>query len=149
MLTVTYAQAREDIRNLGTGLIALDARDHKVAIVGESSYYWVISYFALMSVGAVTVPVDKELPAEDMLGIFNAADCSMILYSPAAEEKIMSVKDKVPTLKTLVCMGETEAEGVALIDHVMADGAKRFEEGDHSYYSYEIDPDRLASIVFT
>jgi long-chain acyl-CoA synthetase len=149
MITVTYAQAREDIRNLGTGLIALDARDHKVAIVGESSYYWVSSYFALMSVGAVTVPVDKELPAEDMLGIFNAADCSIILYSPAAEEKIMSVKDKVPTLKTLVCMGETEAEGVALIENVMADGAKRVEEGDHSYYSYEIDPDRLASIVFT
>ena len=34
-------------------------------------------------------------------------------------------------------------------DDVIADGAKRFEEGDHSYYTYEIDPDRLASIVFT
>ena len=148
MITVTYAQAREDIRNLGTGLIALDARDHQVAIVGESSYDWVTSYFALMSVGAVTVPVDKELPAEDLLGIFNTAECSMILYSPAVEAKIMSLKDQIPTLKTLICMGETETEALKIND-VIADGARRFEEGDHSYYTYEIDPDRLASIVFT
>ncbi len=132
MITVTYAQAREDIRNLGTGLIALDARDHQVAIVGESSYYWVASYFALMSVGAVTVPVDKELPAEDLLGIFNTAECSMILYSPAVEEKVMALKDQIPTLKTLICMGETETDAIK-IDDVIADGARRFEEGDHSY----------------
>jgi long-chain acyl-CoA synthetase len=101
-----------------------------------------------MSVGAVTVPVDKELPAEDLLGIFNTAECSMILYSPAVEAKIMSLKDQIPTLKTLICMGETETEALKIND-VIADGARRFEEGDHSYYTYEIDPDRLASIVFT
>lgn len=149
MIKVTYAQAREDIRNLGTGLIALDARDHQVAIVGESSYHWVISYFALMSVGAVTVPVDKDLPADDLLGIFNTAECSMIVYSPAVEEKIMALKDRIPTLKTLVCMNETEVEGAVKIADVIADGAERFAAGDHSYYTYEIDPDRLASIVFT
>ena len=99
MTTVTYAQAREDIRNLGTGLIALDAREHQVAIVGESSYYWVASYFALMSVGAVTVPVDKDLPLEDLLGIFNTAECSMIVYSPVVEEKIKVLSHRVEDLE--------------------------------------------------
>ena len=37
-------------------------RDQNVAIIGEASPDWVFSYFALMSIGAVTVPIDKELP---------------------------------------------------------------------------------------
>ncbi len=149
MVTVTYAKARENIRDLGTGLVALGARDHKIAIVGESSYPWVASYFALMAVGAITVPVDKDLPVEDLVGIFNTAECSMIVYSPAVEEKVLGLRDRVSTLKTLICMGESKIEGVLKFTDVMADGGRRFARGDHSYYNYEIDPDRLASIVFT
>ncbi len=149
MITVTYAQAREDIRNLGTALVALGARERHVAIVGESSYNWVISYFSLMSIGAVTVPTDKDLPAEELLGIINTAECEMIVYSPSVEEKILSMKENIPTLKTLICMGESKVDGVYAIDAVIADGARRFADGDDTYYSYELDPDRLASIVFT
>ena len=55
---VTYAQARDHIRNLGTGMIELGCRDCQCALLGEASYDWMCSYISLMAMGAVTVPVD-------------------------------------------------------------------------------------------
>jgi long-chain acyl-CoA synthetase len=75
MVDVTFAEARVHIRDMGTELIAMGCRDKHVAIIGESSYEWVSSYYSLMSIGAVTVPIDKDLPLEDMAGILNKAEC--------------------------------------------------------------------------
>ncbi|MBO5915896.1 MAG: AMP-binding protein [Bacteroidales bacterium] len=60
---VTFSQWRDDVRHFGTALIANGLREENIAIVGENSYGWCCSFFAVMSIGSVTVPVDKELPA--------------------------------------------------------------------------------------
>lgn len=146
---VTYSQARDYIRDMGTGLISLGCTDKHVAIIGESSYEWVCSYFALMSIGAVTVPIDKDLPAEDIVSIMNTAECEFMVYSSAVEAKIETVEQEVACLKTSICMGDTKAEGALKLSDVVKDGGQRFKAGDNSYYDYEIDPERLATIVFT
>lgn len=148
-IRVTYAQAREYIRDMGTGLIALGCRDKHVAIVGENSYEWVCSYFSLMSIGAVTVPIDKDLPAEEIAAIMNTAECEFVVYSKAVEAKIETVRKEVPYLKTCICMGETEAPGMLKLSDVVKDGGERYKAGDNSYYDYEIDTERMATIVFT
>ena len=60
---MTFSQWRDDVRHLGTALIANGLREENIAIVGENSYGWCCSFFAVMAIGSVTVPVDKELPA--------------------------------------------------------------------------------------
>ena len=92
---VTYAQARNYIRNLGTACVELGLRERHVAIVGESSFEWIASYFALMSIGAVTVPIDKEYPASDISGIINRAECYAVFYSAAIKEKMESIRDQL------------------------------------------------------
>ena len=146
---VTYVQARDHIRDMGTELISMGCRDKHVALIGESSYEWVCSYFSLMSVGSVVVPVDRELPADEIAGILNTAECEFVLYSAAIENKIESVRDKVTCLKTCICMGEPKMGDAVKLSGIAARGAERFANGDNSYYDYKIDPGRLASIVFT
>lgn len=85
---VTYAETRDYIRHMGTELISMGLRDRHVALIGESSYNWVSSYFCLMAIGAVVVPIDKELPPDEIAGILNFADCEYIIYSPVVEDKI-------------------------------------------------------------
>ncbi len=148
----TYAECRERIRDMGTGFVAAGCREAHVAIIGESSYDWVCSYFALMSIGAVTVPLDKELPAEELTDICKVAECSVVLYSAAIEKKMLYMKEQLPGVKTWICIGNTaptETDGVTLLEDVVSDGARRFAEGDNTYYDYEIDPHKLATIVFT
>ena len=47
---VTFTQWRNDVRNLGTALISKGLREEKIAIVGENSYGWCCSFFAVMAV---------------------------------------------------------------------------------------------------
>lgn len=149
LVVMTYSEAREYIRNLGTGLISMGYSDKHVALVGESSVDWICSYFALMSIGSVVVPIDKDLPASDILDILNTAACEHLLYSSSIHAKIQEVVSSVPTLKTKVCMGIPAISDAFSISDVVRKGAALFEAGDRSYYNYPIDTDRLATIVFT
>ncbi len=146
---ITYAQARDDIRDLGTGLAALGFRDRHVALVGESSHWWIYSYFALMSIGSVVVPIDKDLPEEEIAGILGAAECSAVLYGPSAEARVLAARSRVSGLETAICMGAPSAAGILRIADVLAQGAAAYRAGDNTYYDYEIDDGRLATIVFT
>ncbi|HHU91111.1 MAG TPA: AMP-binding protein, partial [Clostridiaceae bacterium] len=148
-VNVTYSEARDFIRNMGTELISLGCRDKKVALVGESSYEWVCTYFSLMSIGAIVVPVDKDLPAEEIADIMNFAECEFIIYSLAVEEKINDIRTKTSSLKTCICMDDTNLEKALRLYDIVERGKEKFLNGDNSYYDYEIDIERMATIVFT
>ena len=77
---VRFSQWRDDVRNLGTALISNKLREENIAIVGENSYGWCCSFFAVMAIGSVTVPVDKELPVQDIDGIITATGCKAVIF---------------------------------------------------------------------
>ena len=88
---VTFTQWRDDVRHLGTALIAEGLREENIAIVGENSYGWCCSFFGVMAIGSVTVPVDKELPIEDIDGIISTTACKAVIFGKTAEEKIKEI----------------------------------------------------------
>lgn len=156
---VTFPQWRDDVRHLGTALIANGLREENIAIIGENSYGWCCAFFAVMGIGSVTVPVDKELPIEDIDGIITTTACKAVIYGKTAEEKIKellkngglqsvelfisiepktSIDDSYLGNKKLVSVTELEENGAEL-----------YKGGDNSYYDYKIDVNKLASIVFT
>lgn len=145
----TYSEARDYIRNMGAELISMGCRDKHIALIGESSFEWICSYFCLMSIGAVVVPVDRDLPADEIMGILNTAECEFMIYSAAIEPKVETLLKKVPSMKTCICMGEAKMEGALKLSDLAANGEERFIKGDNSYYDYEIERERLATIVFT
>jgi len=147
--SVTFNQVRTRVHALGTAILARGYANRKIAIMGEATYDWACVYFSLMASGAVTVPADRELPMEDTVNILTRANCAAIFYSPSVEEKIAALREKVPFVKDYICMGDTEAEWAVTLQSVIAEGEERVAAGDNSYYENELDPDRLATIVFT
>ena len=93
---ITYEQMRCDIRHMGTEELAMGLRDAHVALIGESSYFWVCSYFSLMSVSAITIPLDKEMPLVDMAATLIRAETTALFCSPAIEEKVAQLLPLVP-----------------------------------------------------
>ena len=146
--SVTFSESRDFIRDLGTELHAIGIEGKKVALVGVASVEWFFSYVALMSSGAVTVPIDKELPAADIASIINTSAAEYIFFSASVYEKISEVKALCPSVTNLVSMGG-ECEGATSLVSMRESGAKRYADADDSYYTYEIDREGLASIVFT
>ena len=156
---VTFAKWREDVRDLGTALISKGLREENIAIVGENSYGWCCSFFAVMAIGSVTVPVDKELPIEDINGIITTTGCKAVIYGKSAEAKIKELlqNGELSSVELLVAIdskGSIEAEllgnkSFTTVGALEKKGAELYSEGDNSYYDYKIDVNRLASIVFT
>ena len=156
---VSFPQWRDDVRNLGTALISNGLREEKIAIVGENSYGWCCSFFGVMAIGSVTVPVDKELPLDDIDGIITTTACKAVIFGKASEAKVKSLLENggLKTVETLISVAPESSIGeTALGDRkltslaeLQARGAELYAAGDNSYYDYKIDVNKLASIVFT
>ena len=54
------------------------------------------------------VPLDKDLPLDELVGILNYAECEYLVYSASIEEKIMQIGDSVPTLKHISARASPE-----------------------------------------
>lgn len=156
---VTFNRWRDDVRNLGTALIAKGLREETIAIVGENSYGWCCSFFGVMAIGSVTVPVDKELPVEDINGIVTTTGCKALIFGKTAEAKIKELlkQGELKSVGLLVSVApESSLEAAELggktlttLEALQNEGARLYKEGDNSYYDYKIDVNKLASIVFT
>ena len=156
---VTFAQWRKDVRNLGTALISCGLREENIAIVGENSYGWCCSFFAVMGIGSVTVPVDKELPIKDIEGIIAATSCKAVIYGRTAEEKVKEILQEgglrsaeyLISIEPSSSIDEALASGKILtsVSALEEKGDELYRNGDNSYYDYKIDVNKLASIVFT
>lgn len=148
-IDVTYAEMRDDIRDFGTCAAEMGLREKHIAIIGEATYMWVVTYFGLMSIGSVTVPIDKELPENEIADIIKAAECEAVFFGNAACEKITAIKDGLCSSIRYFAMGRESFDGAANIKDMIKDGGKLYADGNNTFYDYEIDPDKVASIVFT
>ncbi len=156
---VSFIQWRDDVRNLGTALISNGLREQNIAIVGENSYGWCCSFFAVMAIGSVTVPVDKELPIQDIDGIITTTGCKAVIFGKSAEDKVKEILQNggLVSADLLVsidskCSIDKELLGnktLTSVSELEAKGGELFKGGDNSYYDYKIDVNKLASIVFT
>lgn len=156
---VTFSQWRDDVRNLGTALVSKGFREEKIAIIGENSYGWCCSFFAIMAIGAVTVPVDKELPLEDVDGIITTTGCKAVIFGKTSEAKIKDLISNgcLKTVEMLISVApvnslkseESGERSLKTLAELQDLGEKLYNDGDNSYYDYKIDVNKLASIVFT
>lgn len=147
----SYNDVKQTVRDLGTALISLGYRDKKIAIVSDATYFRTCTYYAIMAIGAVTVPIDKELSAAEIAGIITTAECEAIFYATAAADKIDDILAQSPCVKAVWCLNPIRANerDNGSFDSLCEMGGKLYAEGDNSYYDYEIDPEKPASIVFT
>ena len=156
---VTFSQWRDDVRNLGTALISYGFREENIAILGENTYGWCCAFFAVMATGSVTVPVDKELPIEDIDGIITTTGTKVLIYGKSSESKVKEIlrNGGLKSVELIISVAPTnsietsELGGRTLktLEEVQAEGAGLYASGDNSYYDYKIDVNKLASIVFT
>ena len=156
---VSFTQWRDDVRNLGTALIANGLREENIAIVGENSYGWCCSFFAVMAIGSVTVPVDKELPVEDIDGIITTTGCKAVIFGKSAESKVKEILRSGGFKSVEILISVAAESSVVTADlagkklntlaQLQERGEQLYKDGDNSYYDYKIDTNRLASIVFT
>ncbi|MCL2740444.1 MAG: AMP-binding protein, partial [Oscillospiraceae bacterium] len=163
----TYEQFQQDINALGTALYNLgylpvvdkkegllsnlpiiggekETLPPRIALIGENSYDWIVSYFAIVNGGNVVVPIDKDLPQDNIRNIIKESGASAVIYSDEYAHTFDNFfkKFKVKNLKTFINM-RYDMPGV------IAKGRELLAEGETAYLDYEIDEDRTTAIIFT
>lgn len=128
---ITYKQFYDDVKALGTYFIGKGYNRTHIAVIGENSYLWMLSYFAVINTNNIVVPIDKELGSLEIAAMLKRSDSSVIVYSDEYAEEVEQI-DKVQKIN----MNSIKA----IIETV---------QNDVSYDNVKIDNKAVCTIIYT
>ena len=140
---MSFIEAAEEIRSVGTYLQELGFQGSHIALLGENSTEWCLSYFAIANSGNVVVPLDKELSAEDLAELIEHCGCEAIFYSEKYREQIAWFQDRGGDFP------EMRYFSLAQFPEYLEQGRKLLEAGSTLFDRAPVEPDTLACIVYT
>lgn len=149
---MTYQRFTDDVIRLGTALTNYyNLKGERIVIIGENTYDWYVSYMALLCGAGIAVPVDKELPSNEIENVINRSKATVVIYSTKKKDVIKKLEDKLPLVKYFVQMNsEEELEGREIgFNTILKQGEKLVEEGDQSFIEIPVDPDEFKVLIFT
>jgi long-chain acyl-CoA synthetase len=119
----------------------------RVAILSENRPEWTITDFAVLSLGAVTVPIYATQTAEQTSYILNDSGTRVIAVSTKYQlEKIMGIQRQTPVERILV-MDPVE-NAPAVMQELMLQGPTD-SDAEFDARAQAISPDDLATIIYT
>ena len=138
----TYRQLREDSECFSAALAALGEQGKHIVVIGTTSYSWVVAYFGTANSGSVVVPLDANLPAEDLCELIDRADATTLVYDETKANVAELASKQCGKLKHIICMSTPQGiEGAHAMWELIGAQSAGFD--------YEPQPEQLATIMFT
>lgn len=138
-IQVTYEELKAQIEQLETYLLSKNFSKQKIAILGENSYEWILSFFAVANSGNIAVPMDKELSVEAIAELMKNCGCSILIFSDTYRDVANALLEK--TELTLICMKEFPG--------YLKQGEVAIHKGDLQYQRRSIEEDAVTAIFYT
>ena len=149
---ITYKQFGEDVVALGTALTNIyNLKGERIVIVSETTYHWYISYMAALCGAGIAVPVDKELPANELENVIKRSRASIVIYSDRMKDNIKKIEDNLPGVKYFANMYSDDklvGRNVGL-NTIINEGKELVKNGDNTFKEIKIDPEEFKVLIFT
>ncbi len=136
---ISYHQFHKEVNYLKTWFSSQGFNNCHMAILGENSYEWILSYFAIVCGSNVVVPLDKDLEADDINELLYDSECKAIIYSKTYEDIIENLKQKVSKYKFISM--EKFTEYLVIGKHTLFNNKLKSVRN--------VNKDSLATIVYT
>lgn len=147
---VKFSQLKTDIDELGTALIDLGLTGKKIAVIGENRYEWVITYLAVANGVGVIVPLDRELPAEEIRNLMERAEVSAIVYSSKVRSVVEEAIKGVESIEYVISMDAPDhTDGRLSLKKLQRTGKRLLLEEKRYFIDAEIDREAMCSLLFT
>ena len=150
--SITYRDFQKSINELGTALLVLGLKDAKIAVMSENRYEWCLTYLTVVNGVGIIVPLDKELPVNEVTSLMSRSEATAIVTSRDYIQDIIDIKKDLPGLKYIISMDpvdETETPGVIYLYDLLEKGKKLVESGSREYIDAPINPDEMRMLIFT
>ena len=85
----SYADFFRQITHLGAALVQKGYSNAHIGCIGANSHKWVVSYLTVLRSSGVFVPIDKELPQNDIFHIINESETRVIFYTKADRKSVV------------------------------------------------------------
>lgn len=154
--TISYAELRRRVDLFANGLAALGIRrGDRISIISENRPEWVISDLALVSLGAVGVPVYPTMTAKQNEFIFNDAGVRFVIVSNQFQlNKVLKVMSDVKSLEKVILMNDKEPISYAntLGFSAIMENGEKFKAEHPDYVQQAINavkPEDLLTLIYT
>ncbi len=144
---ISYVEFRDQVAAVGTGMLERGLRGKRIAIVGNNSYHWLVSYFATLGGIGTCVPLDKGLPFEELASSLKRSYSDVLIFDKAHAELVDELKQAGTCVETFICMDQLE--GYTSIKDLTEQGMKSAEDGFIEYKDLPIDEHAITILLFT
>lgn len=147
---ISYKQFKNDIDALGTSLIKLGLKDKKIAIIGENRYEWCTAYLAVTGGTGIAVPLDKELPANEIENLIKRSEADAVIYSGVLSESIGKiVRENIGPRYYINMDGETGEGSVLSYPKLITSGRELLQNGERAFLDAVINTEIMNILLFT
>lgn len=147
---ITFKQFQDQINSFGTALLDLGLKNAMIAVLSENRYEWCLTYLAVANGAGVIVPLDKELPENELASLLSRSESQAIVTSANYLESLEKIRNNLPNLKYIISMDHTDDDGSCLsLSKLLKRGKNLMEEGRRNYLDAEINPEAMSMLIFT
>ena len=139
-ISVSFSEFKTQVNAFGTYLFNEGFNSKHIAVLGENSYEWILTHFAVTCGGNVIVPIDKELDVDSIAELLMDSESKVMVYSDTYADVIEGLQTKLPEI-TYINMKD--------IPSLVEQGKKLIVAGYADYLNITVEKDDLASIVYT
>ena len=149
---IPFWRLGEDVDSIGTELFSMGLGKKKIALLGENSYNWVVTYLATTNGGGVIVPLDKELSRKELLHLIQRSGVTAIAYGDKFGDLVQGMKAEATDLIHFINM-DVSNDGRVLDslswEALRHAGKEKLDRGNTDFLDAEIDPEAMCALLFT
>lgn len=150
---LSWTEVGAEVRAVSSGLQAIGLqKGERVAVFCSTRHEWTLADMGILSLGAITVPIYHSNTAEEAAYILNNSEASFVFTEEGlAFHKIVSVQNKIPSLRKILIIGHQEAaqdDTILTLDGLKKIGAQN-KNFDWQTAINQVKAQDTASIVYT
>lgn len=138
-ISVNSVELLAQTEELGAWLMAKGYHGSRIAILGDNSYPWMLSFFGITASGNVACLLDKSLPPRKLRQLMRDTDCEALFYGSLYKPAVDQIRNEMDIES--VCMDD--------LPHIMELDRDLIESHRDIYRAYPVARDDLAVIAYT
>jgi len=150
---VSWNRMNEMVHNLAYYLMGKGIQHgDKVAVFSPNRYEWWVADLAILSIGAVNIPIYATNTAEEVRYILDNSDSRICFVGTQAHmEKVVAVRDRLPMLMEIVLFNDLEqpVDGVVTLPEAIRQGGAQADAALFDRRLAAIQPGDLCTFIYT
>lgn len=148
----TYKEVNEETKSVGTALVAMGLSRANVALVGPNSYEWLNVFLTCIAGSGAIVPIDHELPFDEIVNVIRHSECRAVFYCEELEESFKASEQLLPKVEYYININKNseKEEGKFLsLEGIRNRGGRLVAFGDNLYTKCRHDTGKMKMLVYT